>query len=155
MSTLLAVDLGVRTGVAVYGGNGRLISYSSRNFGNVARLRRGAAALLEQLDDPTAIVIEGGGRTADVWEREAARRGIPLYRISAEKWRERLILPRERRDGRHAKEAAGRLARRVIEWSGAPRPTALRHDAAEAVLIGLWGVLELGWLETLPNELAR
>ena len=42
------------------------------------------------------------------------------------------------------------LARRVIEWCGAPRPTSLRHDAAEAILIGLWGVLELGWVDALP-----
>ena len=44
-------------------------------------------------------------------------------------------------------------ARRIIEWSGAPRPTSLRHDAAEAVLIGFWGVLEVGWLDAVPPEL--
>ena len=44
-------------------------------------------------------------------------------------------------------------ARAVIEWSGAKRPTSLRHDAAEAILIGLWGALELGWLAELPQEL--
>jgi hypothetical protein len=41
----------------------------------------------------------------------------------------------------------------VIEWSGITRPTSLRHDAAEAILIGLWGVLEAGWLPALPPEL--
>ena len=45
------------------------------------------------------------------------------------------------------------LARRVIEWSNAPRPTSLRHDAAEAILIGLWGVLQAGQLPRLPTEL--
>ncbi|MBC8076709.1 MAG: hypothetical protein H7Y32_11595, partial [Chloroflexales bacterium] len=46
-------------------------------------------------------------------------------------------------------------ARRVIAWAGAPRPTSLRHDAAEAILIGLWGALEVGWLPALPPELRR
>jgi hypothetical protein len=41
----------------------------------------------------------------------------------------------------------------VIEWSGAARPTSLRHDAAEAILIGLWGLLEAGWMGRLPDEL--
>ena len=47
----------------------------------------------------------------------------------------------------------GEMARKVIEWSAAPRPTALRHDTAEAIMIGLWGVLQLGWLAKLPREL--
>jgi hypothetical protein len=52
-----------------------------------------------------------------------------------------------------AKRRAIEMARRVIEWSDAPRPTSLRHDAAEAILIGLFGVLELGWLDRLPPGL--
>jgi hypothetical protein len=40
-----------------------------------------------------------------------------------------------------------------VEWSDAPRPTSLRHDAAEAILIGLWGVIRVGWLTTVPTSL--
>jgi len=29
------------------------------------------------------------------------------------------------------------------------------HDAAEAILIGLWGALELGWLAYLPEVVRR
>jgi hypothetical protein len=47
------------------------------------------------------------------------------------------------------------LARQIILWFGASRPTALRHDTAEAILIGLWGVLAVAWLETLPEGLGR
>jgi hypothetical protein len=43
----------------------------------------------------------------------------------------------------------------VIDWSGAARPTSLRHDAAEAVLVGLWGVIDAGWLEGPPPDLRR
>lgn len=40
----------------------------------------------------------------------------------------------------------------MIDWSGARRPTSLRHDAAEAIMIGLWGVLHLGWLVPSPES---
>ena len=47
------------------------------------------------------------------------------------------------------------MARAVITWSDLPAPTSLRHDAAEAILIGLYGVLEQGWLEDVPDAVAR
>ena len=38
------------------------------------------------------------------------------------------------------KQAADGLAREIIEEHGAKRPTSLRHDAAEAILVGYWAV---------------
>ena len=99
------------------------------------------------------LVLEGGGPIAYIWLREAERRGIPVRRIAAEDWRGRLFDPNETRGRDRSKLSAGGLARRVIGWSGLSRPTSLRHDAAEAILIGLWGVLEAGWLGDLPTEL--
>ena len=155
MRSLLAVDLGLRTGLALYAGDGRLLWYRSHNFGSAPRLRRAVHALLRDLPDLAWLVIEGGGPLADIWEKEAERRALPVLRIGAHTWRERLLLVREQRTGKQAKHSADDLARRVIEWSGAPRPTSLRHDAAEAVLIGLWGVLEVEWLERVPEEVRR
>jgi hypothetical protein len=153
--TLLAIDLGLSTGLALYGADGRLAWYRSHNYGSAARLRRGAYALLSDTPGLVWLVIEGGGNLADIWEHAAAQQGISVRRISAEIWREQLLYVRERRSGAQAKQHADALARRVIEWSGAARPTALRHDTAEAILIGLWGVLELGWLPALPPEVRR
>jgi hypothetical protein len=150
MGALLAVDLGLRTGLALYGRDGRLISYRSRNFGTATRLRRRVPGLLDELPRLRRIVLEGGGPLARIWEHAALRRAITVRRISAETWRKRLFLVREQRNGPQAKLSATRMARRVIEWSDAPRPTALRHDAAEAILVGLWGVLDAGWLTRLP-----
>jgi hypothetical protein len=82
--------------------------------------------------------------------RGAARRGIEVRRVTAEVWRKRLLLLSEQRSGREAKRSASDAARRVIAWSDAPRPRSLRHDAAEAILVGLWGVLEAGWLRESP-----
>jgi hypothetical protein len=108
--------------------------------------------VLSGIPDLSHLALEGGGPVAEIWARGAGERGIPVIRVNAEEWRERLLYARERRSGPDAKKNADALARRVIEWSGGPRPTSLRHDAAEAILIGLWAVMETGWLADLPRE---
>lgn len=155
MNSLLAVDLGLKTGLALYGEDGKLIWYRSHNFGTTDRLRRGAHGILKGVPDLAAMVIEGGGNLAVVWEKEAEQRGIPVRRVGAELWRQAFLLPREQRSGVDAKRHAGEMARKIIDWSGAPRPTSLRHDAAEAILIGIWGLLHFGWIETVPKAIQR
>lgn len=154
-TSLLAVDLGLRTGLALYGGDGRLRWYRSQNFGSNARLRRGAASVLHGLDGLEYLVLEGGGTLAELWAKEGERRGLKVRVVDAETWRAAFLYPRERRSGAEAKAVADTLARRVIEWSDAARPTSLRHDAAEAILVGLWGVLQAGWLADVPAHLRR
>ncbi len=151
MASLLAVDLGLRTGLALYGSDARLVWYRSQHFGNRASLRRGVHGLLDACPDVAHLVLEGGGPIADIWVREAGRREISVSQIAAEDWRGRFFSPKDQRGRERSKLTADVLARRIIEWSGAPRPTSLRHDAAEAILIGLWGVLEFGWLERVPD----
>jgi hypothetical protein len=152
MSDLLGVDLGVRTGLARYGPDGRLRWYRSHNFGSASRLRRAVPALLEGV---RYLVVEGGGLLATVWAAEADARGIDVRWVTAETWRAALMYPREQRTGEMAKRSADELARRVIEWSGVRRPTSLRHDAAEAVLIGLWGAVAVGLLPALPSGIVH
>jgi hypothetical protein len=155
MPTLLAVDLGLRTGLALYRHDGRLAWYRSHHFGSAAQLRQGVPGLLALEADLTHVIIEGGGNLAEIWLRAADRRAIAARQIDAATWRAQLLYDREQRSGQRAKQSAGELARRVIAWSGAARPTALRHDTAEAILIGLWGVLEVGWLDRLPPDVRR
>ena len=155
MSVLLAVDIGVKTGLALYGQDGRLLWYRSQNFGTAERLRRGVRGVLDTHPHLAWLVLEGGGPLADIWIHAAARRYIPVRQISAEVWRRQFLYAREQRSGIQAKESATDLARRVITWSGARRPTSLRDDAAEAILIGLWGTLAVGWLARLPEVVRR
>ena len=155
MTALLAVDVGVRTGLACWGDDGRLRWYRSHNLGNAARLRRAIPGLLDGIPDVAALVLEGGGPLADAWTREGDRRGLDVRQVSAETWRSVFLLPREQRDGATAKHVADRLARRAIQWGGARGPTSLTHDAAEAVLVGLWGLLALGWVREVPVTLGR
>lgn len=152
--SLLAVDLGVRTGLALFGGDGRLRWYRSQNFGTRARLKRALPGLLAEVN-PKWVVLEGGGDLAALWTHAAETRGAAVLLVQAHDWRPRLLLPREQRNGEQAKAHADTMARRVIEWSGAARPTSLRHDAAEAILAGLWGMLEVGRLTALPEPLRR
>lgn len=151
---LLAVDAGLRAGLAVYERSGRLVEYRSTNFGSVSRLKRGVYGVVSGIEGLEHIVVEGGGGGfAEPWLKEAERRHWTSRAVDAGVWREVLLLPRDRRSGVSAKEQADTVARRVIEWSGARRPTSLRHDAAEAILIGLWAVLDRGWLDALPADL--
>ena len=148
---LLAVDLGLRAGFAWYNETGRLQSYRSTNFGSNARLKQGAYRMMQEHPELSWVVLEGDSNLAEAWMRHAKKQRAHSQCIAAETWRKKLLTPSQRRSGGDAKSAADDLARRVIEWSGAPRPTSLRHDAAEAICIGLWSVLSLGWLDERPD----
>ena len=101
-------------------------------------------------------MLEGGGALAELWKAAGARRDLRVRVMDAGVWRRGLLLPRERRTGAGAKEAADGVARRIIAWSGAPNPKgALKHDAAEAICVGLWACVEAGWLDGVPPEVRR
>lgn len=146
--SLLAVDLGLKTGLARYGEDGRLTAYRSQNYGTRSRLK---GAVLSEVRGHSAIVVEGDRDLARIWERAAERCGARFLTTTPEVWRPAVLLARQQRSGSDAKRHAEARAREVIAWSGLPGPTALRHDAAEAILIGLWACLELGWLAELPS----
>ena len=151
MSALLAVDLGLKTGLALYDREKGLQWYRSQNFGSPSRLKRGVQNILQNTSDVVHIVIEGGGGLADIWISVAERRKINVIHIGAEKWRQELLYDRQHRSGLLAKRHADSIARRVIEIYGASRPTSLRHDAAEAILIGLWATRKVGWIKDFPK----
>lgn len=153
MASLLAVDVGLRTGMALFRADGRLEWYRSRKLSKTALLKRIAFSMLKEIPDLEWIVLEGGGPLAAVWEKIAAKRGIEVLRVCAEEWRDQLLNPWQARTGTEAKKSALIMARKVIEWSGGPKPTSLRHDAAEAILIGFWGVMRVGWIVDPPPDL--
>ena len=152
---LLAVDLGLRTGIALYGEDGRLLSYRSQNFGQVSRLRKAVPGILRQHPEITQLVVEGDRQLGEIWFKTAHKRQIQTHVVRPETWRQALLLQRKQRSGSEAKKWADQLARSVIAWSGLSKPSSLRHDAAEAILIGLWGVMEVGWLDALPESIER
>ena len=137
-SLLLAVDCGLKTGLALFTLNGKLVWYRSHNFGSRSRLKKAAWRILSQHKQLTHLVVEGGGSLAEIWAQEGAKQGKQVKRINAETWRNALLLPRQQQSGKQAKKVAEELARKVIAEAGGAKPTSLTHDAAEAVLIGWW-----------------
>ena len=69
-------------------------------------------------------------------------------------WRGALLSPKEYRSGQRAKAAARLIARQIVADRGAGGE--MRHegpfntDAAEAVLLGYFSVLQLGWVRRVP-----
>lgn len=143
---LLAVDLGLRTGFSVWRSDGRLLAVRSHHYANKAALKRAAWATLRDTADLTHLLVEGDGQLGDAWTKAATKQGVAVRMVSAEQWRRDLLWAREQRSGSTAKSAAMGLAVGVMESAGGWRPTSLTHDAAEAVLLGLWGATELGWV---------
>ena len=149
---LLGVDMGLRTGLALYSPEGKLLKYRSKHFGSKSQLRRGLHSIISELPPLGWIWLEGGGDIAEVWSQHAERQNIEYHQLQAEEWRSGLLLARQQRSGVQAKKHADTLARKVIDWSGASRPRGeLRHDAAEAILIGLHGANQSGLLPRIPN----
>ena len=137
----------MRTGLALYAHPGRLLWYRSRHFANLTVLGKAIRSLLKDCPALDYLVLEGHRGLADRWIQ--ATPGVRCLEVSAEVWRERLLIPRRRRDAGTAKRSALEEARVIIRAGGLPRPTALTHDAAEAILIGWWGVQEVGWKPVL------
>lgn len=148
---LLAVDVGLRIGLAEYTVDGLLRRCASRHAANRTVLRRLAADTLHGLPGLRCLALEGGGPLAEIWAGLAARRGVEVLRTSAEEWRRELLLGREQRNGRQAKAHALRLAEQVRREHGVKRADALRDDAAEAILLGLWACRRRGWSAALPE----
>ena len=67
---LLAVDLGLRTGLAIYGPDGRLKSYRSKHFGSNSELRRGVSTIVNECPPLAWVWLEGGGDLALIWEKQ-------------------------------------------------------------------------------------
>ncbi len=140
---LLAIDLGLRAGFACFalGSAPELLWYRSRTFASVGKLKLGVAAILDDAAPVATLVVEGDKHLGDIWAKLAEKRGALVLRVSPERWRTELLLPRQRRHGKDAKAAAIDIAGDVIAASGAPMPkTPIGDDVAEAICIGLWGV---------------
>lgn len=139
---LLAVDAGLHVGYALFDiSTSTLLWYRSHNYGAMVRLRRGASTLIASQPDLAMVVVEGGGSVAGPWQKAADFHHIPYCQINAEKWRQDLLYDREQRSGSQAKRAAQQYAAQTISTANAPNHyNQLRHDAAEAILVGEWAL---------------
>lgn len=139
---LLAVDAGLHCGYAMFDiATSALLWYRSHNYGSLARLRRGAATLIGQELPIAMLVIEGGGAVAEPWCKTADYHQIPTEQIYAEQWRVDVLYAREQRSGADAKRAAMHYAQQSMQTAKQTyHYNQIRHDAAEAILIGEWAL---------------
>jgi hypothetical protein len=146
---LLAIDAGIKTGLALYEKITGLVWYRSHNMASISSLRKAAGHLVNSIEGLSVIVVEGGGPVAETWKKEGLRAGIQIIATDAGEWRKEMLYPREYRNSATAKQSAILLVRQIIEKSEAPSKNSPTHDAAEAILIGLWGCRKVGWINEI------
>ena len=151
MQFLLSVDLGIKTGFAMFNSDGRLMWYHSQNFGNKVRLRKAIPQILIQDETISYLVMEGGGPLRKLWDAQLERKNIEVIHIMAENWRKELLLDREQRKGKLAKEKAMMYALKVVEQLSDKKTGTLNINAAESILIGLWCMQKLGWIKNAAS----
>ncbi len=135
---LLAVDLGLRAGLAWFAEDGRLLRARSTHFANKTILRRALPSIWNEVPGVAHVVLEGGGPVGDIWRKSAERLGLPVTQICAEDWRKEVLLPSQQGDGPLAKTIACRMARSIARDAGLAPATELVNDAAEAIVFGQW-----------------
>ena len=143
---LLALDLGLRFGWACYTDTAKLVAYGSHHCAKRAKLKSIAWSTLSKLPPESQLYIEGGGVLLDVWCKEARRRDVSYHALHAERWRADCLLPRDQKSGAAAKRKAQTLSRVLITARSGQAPTALRHDTAEATLMGWWALYQRAWI---------
>lgn len=151
MNTLLAVDLGVKTGYAQYSEEGKIMRYQSHNFGNAQRLKRGAYGILKSCENLQFLYLEGGGKLEKYWIKEAQKLGVKVIQLHAHDWRDEIYPAAKQQDkSKQTKIFAEKKALEILSKQNVPTPSSLTHDVAEAILIGYYGCLHLGWIKTQP-----
>lgn len=147
MHTLLAIDLGVKTGFALYNRRGNILRYHSQNFGNARRLKKAVYDILHASGDLQYLYLEGGGKLEKYWIKEAAKMGVHTIQLHADEWRQMLYpAARHHHKTRQSKQFAEKKARELLQSQSLPLPHTLNHDVAEAILVGLYGCIAQGWL---------
>lgn len=123
-SILLSVDLGLRSGFALYNSTGHLISFAHHRFDTLQNLKASVLVELSTLSKQYNLnhfVLEGDAVYRSIWTSainqfatDYEKTAVIIY-IDPAEWRDRLLISRERKSGKDAK-CASRLISRQIMW---------------------------------------
>ncbi len=97
--------------------------------------------------------MEGSRDIGKLWIKMSQKFHVPAYFVSPEKWRKKILNITDL-NSYEAKKQAKKIAKEIIKKSGLPMPKDINHNAAEAILICLWGVInynEKNILQELNN----
>jgi hypothetical protein len=163
---LVAVDLGLRTGLALYSEEGRLLEYQNAIYGSAEELRVGCLALLAEweakyqqaVDEDDEVIsyrishvaLEGADVALKALWRDMIHDHLNdahILLVKPEEWRADLLLSKEKASGEAAKEASRLIARQLVaDYGGRLHKGKFPTDVAEAVLLGYHVSRRLGWL---------
>ena len=68
-ATLLAIDVGMKAGLAWFDEHGMLIRARSTRFANRAMLKRALPSILAELPGLSVVILEGQGDIADIFRK--------------------------------------------------------------------------------------
>jgi len=161
---VLAVDLGLKSGVALYSSQGKLLRYQQFLFQN-ERLQEAFSHLLEEWEiwaneesysDGTVnrppkrtiryIAIEGGDPSMLEKWAEAASDETKLLQVSPHEWRSNLLTSKEQFSGKDAKAASRLIARQVVKDFG------IMENHQENLLLSDTPMGELWYLDPEPKK---
>lgn len=168
---LLAVDLGLRTGVSLFNDEGELLRFHNFQFESSEELQSAAFDLLYQWERDASkpgekssisrIAIEGGDPPLrKAWHRAARGERLILH-VQPEEWREDLLSVKERQNGEFAKAASRHIARQIVNdygRDGLERDLGdgeVQTDMAESLVLGLHVARRLGWIESRDPAVRR
>ena len=158
---LVALDLGLRFGWAFYTQRGTLIGYGSHHCSGRVQLKKCAYTLIQTLPPESELWIEGGGALLKFWTKPAVKRNLVIHTFHAHQWRKICFdLHSSTLSSLSSKEAklkAIEKAKNLIELQSQQnqkrhlqkikKTSTLRHDTAEAILMGWWALLQTEWIE--------
>lgn len=143
---LLAVDLGLRTGVSLFDSTGQVTRCEHFHFDSTDDLVCGAKRILSEWGSVSHIAIEGmDPPLAEAWIRAAGgcENQPQVLSVKPEQWRLDLLTSDERKSGESSKATSVVLAQSIL-----PDPLkeiSLSDDLAESLLLGLHVSRRLGW----------
>jgi Calcineurin-like phosphoesterase len=178
-SLLLAVDMGLKSGLSLFNSKGKLLRYEQFQFDrdqlpetakrlvaeweaavnvNNSNDNDNASGTHQNNSRLTHIAVEGvNGYMLQAWAEAApSTPTMPccvLLKVSPEEWRAELLNKKERQNGgQDAKAAARLIARQVVDDYGVmgTHQGKFKTDVAEAVCLGLYASRRLGWIQQEP-----
>jgi len=167
---LLAIDLGLRTGISLFNDRGELLRYDFIHLSDVDELYEHAARLMMEWEDAanadceetgerwqiTCIALEGAEPSHyEAWTEAAMDTDLEIPEIISirpDEWRSEFLVSKEQISGKKAKEAARLIARQVVSDYGVmdEHVGRFKTDAAESIVMGLFVARRLGWVKREP-----
>ena len=147
---LLAIDLGLHFAWALYTLDAQLIGYSSHHCPHYRSLKGFAALMLRRLPIHSYVYIEGGGTLLKAWSKPCTSYQHHLVQLHAKEWRDDVFTTfhSPNLSSKEAKKQAIHRASSVIKTASHKGHHTLRHDSAEAVLLGWWALWKQQKLST-------